>query len=131
MRRIIPALILTVLMLSAVVQAAQEDALPAVGDVVEHFEVMEIRPYEAVDAQVVLFEHQPTGAQLIYIANDDTNRTFDLTFLTNAIDDTGLPHVFEHATLDGSEKYPSKSLFFSSPATRLPTAPHPSRPIFA
>ena len=90
-----------------------EKELPAAGDVIENFEVLETRPYEAVDAQVVLFEHQKTGAKVMYIANDDTNRTFDLTFLTHAIDDTGLPHVFEHATLDGSEKYPSKSLFFN------------------
>ena len=91
----------------------QEKELPAAGEIIENFEVIETRPYEAVDAQVVLFEHQKTGAKVMYIANDDTNRTFDLTFLTHAIDDTGLPHVFEHATLDGSEKYPSKTLFFN------------------
>ncbi|MBQ6323055.1 MAG: insulinase family protein, partial [Lachnospiraceae bacterium] len=93
--------------------ASEGEMLPAIGDVVENFEVKDIRPYEALEAQVVLFEHQSTGAQLMYIANDDTNRTFDLTFRTHAIDDTGLPHVFEHATLDGSEKYPSKALFFN------------------
>ena len=86
---------------------------PQVGDVINGFEAVEIRPYEAIEAQVVLFEHIQTGAKVIYIANDDVNRTFDLTFWTHAIDDTGLPHVFEHATLDGSEKYPSKSLFFN------------------
>jgi hypothetical protein len=47
------------------------------------------------------------------IANDDTNRVFDLTFFTDAIDNTGLPHVFEHATLSCSEKYPSAALFFN------------------
>ena len=41
------------------------------------------------------------------------NRVFDLTFFTRAIDNTGLPHVFEHATLNGSEKYPSSALFFN------------------
>lgn len=86
---------------------------PQVGDVINGFEAVEIRPYESIEAQVVLFEHIQTGAKVIYIANDDVNRTFDLTFWTHAIDDTGLPHVFEHATLDGSEKYPSKSLFFN------------------
>ena len=57
--------------------------------------------------------HDRTGAGFVYIANDDTNRVFDLTFLTDTVDNTGLPHVFEHATLDGSRKYPSKSLFFN------------------
>ncbi|MBR7188984.1 MAG: insulinase family protein [Clostridia bacterium] len=38
---------------------------------------------------------------------------FDLTFNTQAIDNTGLPHVFEHATLAGSDRYPSKALWFN------------------
>ncbi len=90
-----------------------EAALPSVGDVVYGFEVKEIRDFPMIDAQIVRFEHEKTGAELFYIANDDTNRVFDLTFFTDAIDETGLPHVFEHSTLDGSEKYPSQALFFN------------------
>ena len=109
------ALLLTVCPYQVFAGSQEEggSALPEAGDVIENFEVLEVRPYEAVEAQVVLFEHQKTGAKVFYIANDDTNRTFDLTFMTHAVDDTGLPHVFEHATLDGSAKYPSKALFFN------------------
>ena len=96
-----------------VVDPAAGPGLPAVGDVVSGFEVKEIRPFPAIGAQIVLFEHQATHARLMYIANDDTNRVFDLTFLTDAIDKTGLPHVFEHSVLDGSEKYPSRTLWFN------------------
>ena len=92
----------------------QEAALPAVGDVVNGFEVLEIRRFDLVGADVICFEHQKTGAKLMYIANDDTNRVFDLVFLTRPIDNTGLPHVFEHAVTDGSEKYPSKTLWFNA-----------------
>ena len=88
-------------------------ALPALGDTVEGFVVKDLRDFPLVGAKIVLFEHERTGAQLVYIANSDTNRVFDLSFFTRAIDNTGLPHVFEHATLDGSEKYPSKALFFN------------------
>ncbi|MBQ8136267.1 MAG: insulinase family protein [Clostridia bacterium] len=91
----------------------EENLLPAVGDVVEGFEVIETRPFGMIGADVTLFEHQATGAKLVYIANEDTNRVFDLVFLTRPLDETGLPHVFEHATLSGSEKYPSESLFFN------------------
>ena len=84
-----------------------------VGDKVEGFVVRETRDFPLVGAKLVLFEHARTGAQLMYIANNDTNRVFDLTFFTRAVDNTGLPHVFEHSTLDGSEKYPSKALFFN------------------
>ena len=91
----------------------QDAALPEVGDVVYGFEAKQIRPFPAIGAQMVLFEHQRTHALLMYIANDDTNRVFDLTFFTDAIDKTGLPHVFEHSVLDGSEKYPSRTLWFN------------------
>ena len=91
----------------------KEAELPAVGDKVEGFVVKEIRDFPLFGASLVYFEHEATGARLMYIANGDTNRVFDLTFFTRAIDNTGLPHVFEHSTLDGSEKYPSKALFFN------------------
>ena len=87
--------------------------LPEIGEVVHGFELKEVRDFPLIDAQVALFEHQRTGAKLTYIANEDTNRAFQLTFLTRPIDNTGLPHVFEHATLSGSEKYPSASLFMN------------------
>ena len=86
---------------------------PALGDTVHGFQVREVRDFPLVGAKLYLFEHLRTGAKLMYIANNDTNRVFDLTFMTRAIDNTGLPHVFEHSTLDGSAKYPSKALFFN------------------
>ncbi len=117
MRKILPALLCLSLLLSLAmpVFAAENEAaaLPAVGETVEGFTVKETREFPLVGAEVLLFEHEHTGAELMYIANDDTNRLFDLTFFTRAIDNTGLPHVFEHATLNGSEKYPSSDLFFN------------------
>ena len=92
---------------------AESPALPALGDTVEGFTVKEIREFPLLGADIILFEHDRTGAKLLYVANNDTNRVFDLTFFTRAIDNTGLPHVFEHATLNGSEKYPSTALFFN------------------
>ena len=88
-----------------------EAGIPAVGDVVEGFEVMETREFSLIGAQMVLFEHQKTGAKLLYIANGDTNRAFQLSFPTRMTNEKGLPHVFEHGTLSGSKKYPSASLW--------------------
>ncbi len=88
-------------------------ALPAVGDVICGFEVKEIREEPIFGASVVYLVHRKTGAGVMYIANDDMNRYFALTFGTQPIDDTGLPHVFEHATLSGSERYPSADLFMN------------------
>ena len=64
------------------------------------------------DTKIVLFEHERTGAKVLHIKNEDTQRAFALAFRTFAKDDKGVPHVFEHATLAGSEKYPSSNLFF-------------------
>ena len=88
-------------------------ALPAVGDELDGFVVKEVSRLDLAGADLVLFEHEATGALVLYIANGDTNRTFDISFRTPVVDDTGLPHIFEHATLNGSEKYPSQALFFN------------------
>ena len=119
MKKLLSLLLALILVLSTVPALAEaapveDDAqLPRVGDVICGFEVLEIRPFPLVGAELVLFEHQKTGAKALYVANEDTDRTFQLTFRTRPSDDTGLPHVFEHATLFGSEKYPSSSLFFN------------------
>ena len=115
MKKLLSLILALALLLSAAAFAEDADAaaLPQVGDVVEGFTVKELREFPLVGATIVCFEHERTGAELLYIANEDTNRVFDLTFFTRAIDNTGLPHVFEHSTLDGSAKYPSKTLFFN------------------
>ena len=95
--------------------------LPAMGEEVCGFEVVDIRDFALIGATLVTFEHQRTGAKVMYIANDDTNRAFNMMFRTQAIDNTGLPHVFEHATLSGSEKYPSKTLWFNLTAQTYQT----------
>ncbi|WP_027728354.1 insulinase family protein [Treponema sp. C6A8] len=62
--------------------------------------------------EVLHYEHKKSGANLVWLKNDDTNRGCTLAFQTRAYDDQGLPHIFEHACLDGSKKYPSSTLFF-------------------
>lgn len=87
--------------------------MPEVGGVVHGFELTEVRDYSLIGGTIYRFVHQRTWAELFYIANSDTNRSFMIGFHTQPIDQTGLPHVFEHATLDGSDKYPSKALWFN------------------
>lgn len=96
-------------------------ALPQVGDVIYGFEAKEIREFPLIGAQIVLFEHQKTGARAIYIANEDTNRAFQLTFATRPLDDTGMPHVFEHATTSCSDKYPATSIWYNVAAQTYTT----------
>ncbi len=82
-----------------------------VGQTVQGFTVKEIKGYKYLNADIILLEHDKTGAKLMYIANDDTERAFSLAFRTIADDETGKPHVFEHSTLNGSDKYPANAWF--------------------
>ena len=94
-------------------EEAQFAGFPETGTTVEGFTLLEVREMPIMGAEIGWFSHEDSGAKLMYIHNDDPDRAFDLTFLTHSIDNTGLPHVFEHATLSGSQKYPSKNLTFN------------------
>ena len=106
-------LILTSLFAHPVSERTEEKTLPQVDDTVCGFTVKDTGVFDLIGADTVLYEHDKTGAQVLYLANEDTNRVFEITFRTPAENDTGVPHVFEHSTLDGSRKYPSKTLFFN------------------
>lgn len=57
-------------------------------------------------------EHARTKAKHLHIKRADDNNVFAIGFKTNPPDMTGLPHILEHLTLCGSEKYPVKDPFF-------------------
>lgn len=57
-------------------------------------------------------EHDKTGAQYLHVAREDKNNVFAINFKTNPVDRTGLPHILEHVTLCGSEKFPVRDPFF-------------------
>ena len=92
--------------------APDADALPAVGDTFSGFTVTELVPMDALGATGVVYTHEKSGATLLYLKSEDTNRSFDITFRTPALDNKGKPHVFEHITICGSQKYPDANMFF-------------------
>ncbi len=96
----------------SIVESSQVQ-IPIKGMAINGFVVDEISDFDMIGATVYEFRHIKTGATVLYVANEDTNRTFDIIFRTPTETDTGIPHVFEHSTLDGSEKYPSKALWFN------------------
>lgn len=116
MKRLFTIMLSVMLVLTSLTGLAEDtttSGLPQVGEIVNGFEVVEVTTFPLINADAVYFIHQKTGAELLYLANDDNNRVFEITFKTPAENDMGVPHVFEHATLGGSEKYPSKELFFN------------------
>lgn len=73
----------------------------------------EIETHDLPDIQSVghLYEHEETGAQVLHLENDDTNKAFTIGFKTPPYNDNGVTHILEHSVLNGSEKYPSKEPF--------------------
>ncbi|OAL22373.1 hypothetical protein AYO20_11198 [Fonsecaea nubica] len=75
-------------------------------------EVREIKHVPELHLTALRLEHDKTGAEYLHVARDDKNNVFAINFKTNPTDRTGLPHILEHVTLCGSEKYPVRDPFF-------------------
>lgn len=75
------------------------------------FELLHEEPLSEIAGQAYVFAHSRTGARLLYLANDDNNKGFSITFKTPASDDTGVFHILEHSVLCGSRKFPVKEPF--------------------
>jgi len=64
-----------------------------------------------LNAMAHIFKHEKSGAQLLYLKNDDDNKVFSAAFRTPPSDSTGVPHIVEHCVLSGSRKYKTKEPF--------------------
>lgn len=64
-----------------------------------------------IDGQAYVMRHAVSGARLLYLKNDDSNKAFSIAFKTPASDDTGVFHILEHSVLCGSRKFPVKEPF--------------------
>lgn len=80
-------------------------------EIIHGFEIIDNKPLEEIDGEYTLLEHKKSGAKLVFLKNDDTNRVFMIGFPTPSKNSTGVAHILEHSTLNGSEKYPVKEPF--------------------
>ncbi|MDR2641395.1 MAG: insulinase family protein [Planctomycetaceae bacterium] len=69
------------------------------------------QPVAEIKAEAHLFQHEKSGAPLLYLTCNDDNKVFCIAFRTPPTDSTGIAHVMEHSALCGSEKFPSKEPF--------------------
>ncbi len=76
------------------------------------FDVKAVTPIDELRAVTIELAHPQSGARLLHLYTDDTENLFSINFPTPPPDDTGLPHILEHAVLAGSQKYPVKEPFF-------------------
>lgn len=63
-----------------------------------------------ISGDAYLLDHV-SGARVLYLANDDNDKGFSVSFKTPASDDTGVFHILEHSVLCGSEKFSVKEPF--------------------
>jgi len=82
------------------------------GDRTHGFVIESATPVDALRAVAYQIQHEQSGAQLIHLHADDAENMFSISFPTPPPDDTGLPHILEHAVLSGSRKFPVRDPFF-------------------
>jgi Zn-dependent M16 (insulinase) family peptidase len=87
--------------------------LPQAGEVISGFKATKVSDMELIHSKTVLFEHEKTGAKLLYIQSKDIDRAFEISFRTPAVDNTGANHILEHISVSGSKKYPLKNVLFT------------------
>ncbi|TFB03839.1 Mitochondrial presequence protease [Trichoderma ghanense] len=85
---------------------------PKPGSKLHGFTLVRAKHVPELELTALQLQHDKTGADYLHIARDDTNNVFSIGFKTNPPDDTGVPHILEHTTLCGSEKYPIRDPFF-------------------
>ncbi|MBS0616243.1 MAG: insulinase family protein [Verrucomicrobia bacterium] len=92
-----------------------------IGDTYKGFALRRILPLKELKAELLELEHEPTGASVMHIANDDTENLFCLSFQTLPYNSNGVAHILEHTVLCGSQKFPVKDPFFAMTRRSLHT----------
>ncbi|KAI0814353.1 Metalloenzyme, LuxS/M16 peptidase-like protein [Xylaria sp. FL0064] len=85
---------------------------PKPGETLHGFTLLRTKHVPELELTALHLKHNKTGADYLHIAREDSNNVFSIGFKTNPPDDTGIPHILEHTTLCGSEKYPIRDPFF-------------------
>lgn len=88
------------------------NSYPAPGEKLHGFTVKEKKHVPELHLTAIHLQHDKTAADMLHVARDDANNVFGIGFKTNPPDATGVPHILEHTTLCGSEKYPVRDPFF-------------------
>ena len=97
------------------------DAALAVGTSHSGFIVERVEAVREIGGQAYVMRHEATGARLMWLSNDDANKSFSIAFKTPPADDTGVFHILEHSVLCGSDDYPVKEPFVNLLKTSMQT----------
>lgn len=95
--------------------------LNAVGQCYQDFVITKFLDLSELQSVLVELVHEPTGARVIHIGNNDPENLFCLSFQTLPDSSNGVAHILEHTVLCGSRKYPVKDPFFAMTRRSLNT----------
>lgn len=87
----------------------------------KNFQLKKWVEIEELQVTLIEMEHAITKAQVLHLANEDEENSFNISFRTYPNSSNGAAHVLEHIILCGSEKYPIKDPFFSMTRKSLNT----------
>ncbi|HAB99127.1 MAG TPA: hypothetical protein DCE71_04830, partial [Parachlamydiales bacterium] len=96
-------------------------ALNAIGQIYRQFRITQYLPLTELQSTLVELVHEPTGARVMHIVNDDQENLFALSFQTLPDSSNGVAHILEHTVLCGSKKFPIKDPFFAMTRRSLNT----------
>jgi presequence protease len=84
-------------------------------EVTEHHELADIR------GEGYLLRHRKSGARVVLMPNEDSNKVFFIGFRTPPTDSSGVAHIIEHTVLCGSREFPLKDPFIEAAKGSLNT----------
>ena len=93
----------------------------AEGQTYHSFRITKHLPLNELKSTLIEAVHEPSGARIMHIANDDPENLFCLSFQTLPSSSNGVAHILEHTVLCGSTKFPIKDPFFSMTRRSLNT----------
>ena len=82
------------------------------GQILHGFIINQVTPVNEMYLTAIRLTHVRTGAQYLHLSRDDSNNVFSIGFRTTPKDSRGLPHILEHITLCGSQRFPCRDPFF-------------------
>ncbi|MDE3045437.1 MAG: insulinase family protein [Verrucomicrobiota bacterium] len=97
------------------------NALDAVGQTYHGFLITQYLPLKELHSTLIELVHEPTGARVMHIVNEDPENLFCLSFQTFPSSSNGVAHILEHTVLCGSKKFPVKDPFFAMTRRSLNT----------
>ena len=92
-----------------------------IGTSAHGFDVLESIALDELSGTAYVMRHKQSGARALWLACDDENKSFAISFKTPPANDKGVFHILEHSVLCGSERFPVKEPFVNLLKTSMQT----------